>query len=82
MCGCACEIHTSQFTNFDPWDQESFNSRLKAEGDEDSTNLYISNLPKSVTETELSAIFVNYTILSAKILRDSLGNSRGVGFAR
>lgn len=30
--------------------QESFNSRLKAEGDECSTNLYISNLPKSLTE--------------------------------
>jgi len=30
--------------------QESFNSRLKAEGDELSTNLYISNLPKSLTE--------------------------------
>lgn len=30
--------------------QESFNSRLKAEGDEQSTNLYLSNLPKSMTE--------------------------------
>ncbi len=30
--------------------QESFNSRLKAEGDEESTNLYLSNLPKSLTE--------------------------------
>lgn len=30
--------------------QESFNSRLKAEGDEGSTNLYISNLPKTLTE--------------------------------
>jgi len=34
-------------TNF----QESFNSRLKAEGDESSTNLYVSNLPKSMTES-------------------------------
>lgn len=80
--------------------QESFNSRLKAEGDDDSTNLYISNLPKSLTEVvrfgnngsifskasncyqELGAIFRDYTILSSKILRDSMGNSRGVGFAR
>lgn len=30
--------------------RESFNARLKAEGDDESTNLYISNLPKSVTE--------------------------------
>lgn len=62
--------------------RESFNSRLKAEGDEASTNLYISNLPKSLTEVELGTIFLGYTILSSKILRDSMGNSRGVGFAR
>ena len=31
--------------------QESFNARLKAEGDEGSTNLYISNLPKDVNES-------------------------------
>ncbi|KAI1639802.1 hypothetical protein F4809DRAFT_648338 [Biscogniauxia mediterranea] len=62
--------------------RESFNSRLKAEGDDESTNLYISNLPKSLTEMELVTIFDRYTILSSKILRDSMGNSRGVGFAR
>ncbi|KAG5984797.1 hypothetical protein E4U55_003162 [Claviceps digitariae] len=62
--------------------RESFNSRLKAEGDEGSTNLYISNLPKTLTEVELGAIFMGCTILSSKILRDSMGNSRGVGFAR
>ena len=31
--------------------QESFNSRLKAEGDQASTNLYVSNLPKNMTES-------------------------------
>jgi NADPH-ferrihemoprotein reductase len=31
--------------------QESFNSRLKAEGDDTSTNLYVSNLPKNMTES-------------------------------
>ncbi|KAJ9132546.1 Sporulation-specific protein 5 [Pleurostoma richardsiae] len=62
--------------------RESFNARLKAEGDEASTNLYISNLPKTVTETQFVAIFDPYVILSSKILRDSMGNSRGVGFAR
>jgi hypothetical protein len=30
--------------------QESFNSRLKAEGDDESTNLYISNLPRHFSE--------------------------------
>ncbi|KAI1806219.1 hypothetical protein F4811DRAFT_551176 [Daldinia bambusicola] len=62
--------------------RESFNSRLRAEGDESSTNLYLSNLPKNYTETEINLIFEGYTILSSKVLRDSLGNSRGVGFAR
>ncbi|KAL7627477.1 hypothetical protein AAE478_001670 [Parahypoxylon ruwenzoriense] len=62
--------------------QESFNSRLRAEGDEASTNLYLSNLPRGYTESEINTIFDGYTILSSKVLRDSLGNSRGVGFAR
>ncbi|CAJ2513688.1 Uu.00g018070.m01.CDS01 [Anthostomella pinea] len=75
---CAFHHHAARAN----MNQESFNSRLKAEGDEDSTNLYISNLPKSLTEAELGAIFLGYTILSSKILRDSMGNSRGVGFAR
>ncbi|PSS02315.1 hypothetical protein BD289DRAFT_458175 [Coniella lustricola] len=62
--------------------RESFNARLKSEGDDGSTNLYISNLPKNITEAQLTAIFAPYVILSSKILRDSMGNSRGVGFAR
>ncbi|KAB5523927.1 hypothetical protein GE09DRAFT_976789 [Coniochaeta sp. 2T2.1] len=62
--------------------RESFNARLKAEGDESSTNLYLSNLPKRLTEAELNTIFEGYHVLSSKILRDSMGNSRGVGFAR
>ncbi|KAG0652652.1 Meiotically up-regulated [Hyphodiscus hymeniophilus] len=62
--------------------RESFNSRLKAEGDEQSTNLYVSNLPKNMTESELGAIFMDYTVSSSRILRDSQNNSRGVGFAR
>lgn len=62
--------------------RESFNSRLKAEGDEGSTNLYVSNLPKNMTEAELGAIFIDYTVQSSRILRDNQNNSRGVGFAR
>lgn len=79
--------------------RESFNARLKAEGDEGSTNLYLSNLPKNLNEAvscsvdkicsttltfiqELNSIFINYHVVSSKILRDSMGNSRGVGFAR
>ncbi|TVY80363.1 Sporulation-specific protein [Lachnellula suecica] len=62
--------------------RESFNSRLKAEGDEQSTNLYVSNLPKNMTESELATIFCDYTVSSSRILRDANNNSRGVGFAR
>ncbi|KAJ8124403.1 hypothetical protein O1611_g9238 [Lasiodiplodia mahajangana] len=62
--------------------RESFNSRLKAEGDDESTNLYISNLPRHFSEAELGTVFLGFTILSSKILRDGMGNSRGVGFAR
>jgi hypothetical protein len=36
--------------------QESFNSRLKAEGDETSTNLYVSNLPRNMTESVCPSI--------------------------
>ncbi|KAI4602923.1 hypothetical protein KJ359_008143 [Pestalotiopsis sp. 9143b] len=81
-CDCKCDLHTDMFTNFNAWDQESFNSRLKAEGDENNTNLYFSNLPKSISESDLATIFDQYHIMSSKILRDQLGNSRGVGFAR
>lgn len=62
--------------------RESFNSRLKAKGDQSSTNLYVSNLPKEMNEAELAAIFMDYTVVSSRILHDSQGNSRGVGFAR
>ena len=62
--------------------KESFNSRLKAKGDQSSTNLYVSNLPKDMNEGELAAIFNDYTVVSSRILHDSQGNSRGVGFAR
>ncbi|ELR09796.1 hypothetical protein VC83_06801 [Pseudogymnoascus destructans] len=62
--------------------RESFNSRLKAKGDHSSTNLYVSNLPKTMNEMELAATFMDYNVVSSRILHDSQGNSRGVGFAR
>ena len=80
--------------------QESFNERLKAFANSKSTNLYVSNLPRDMTEAasqkqlllavavltycaqELNSIFFGYEVESSRILRDSHGNSRGVGFAR
>jgi RNA recognition motif-containing protein len=55
---------------------------LKAKGDHSSTNLYVSNLPKDMNEMELAATFTDYNVVSSRILHDSEGNSRGVGFAR
>ncbi|KAI1762911.1 hypothetical protein GGR53DRAFT_532083 [Hypoxylon sp. FL1150] len=62
--------------------RESFNARLRRAGDDTSTNLYLSNLPKDYGEMEIGAVFEGYAIMSSKILRDNLGQSRGVGFAR
>ncbi|MCJ1349966.1 hypothetical protein MMC31_008209 [Peltigera leucophlebia] len=62
------------------------NARLKTLGSPDNTNLYVSNLPRKMNDAELAELFqyVNpdFEVLSQKILRDSQGISRGVGFAR
>ncbi|KAF8463506.1 hypothetical protein BDZ91DRAFT_661186 [Kalaharituber pfeilii] len=62
--------------------RESFNSRLKSLGDPNSTNLYVSNLPKTVDEAQMAEIFRDYQTMSVRILRDDQGVSRGVGFVR
>ncbi|XP_052868215.1 sex-lethal homolog isoform X2 [Anopheles cruzii] len=48
------------------------------------TNLYITNLPRSITEEQLDIIFGKYgTIVQKNILRDKLtGQPRGVAFVR
>ncbi|XP_028969273.1 RNA-binding motif, single-stranded-interacting protein 1 isoform X3 [Esox lucius] len=51
--------------------------------EQDPTNLYISNLPLSMDEQELEALLKPFgQVISTRILRDSNGASRGVGFAR
>jgi RNA recognition motif-containing protein len=62
--------------------QESFYSKLKTFADELNTNLYVSNLPKSMNEHELGNFFAPHKVCSARILRDRNGHGRGVGFAR
>ncbi|XP_026145101.1 RNA-binding motif, single-stranded-interacting protein 3 isoform X2 [Carassius auratus] len=67
-------------------------SSLKASGvqaqmakqqEQDPTNLYLSNLPVSVEEQELEALLKPFGhVISTRILRDTSGASRGVGFAR
>jgi len=78
--------------------QVSHNERLKTLGDDNNTNLYVSNLPLNFNENVgtvhlrcdsrltalqmLMSVFHEHEVLSAKILRDENGMSRGVGFAR
>ncbi|XP_018598737.1 RNA-binding motif, single-stranded-interacting protein 1-like isoform X3 [Scleropages formosus] len=51
--------------------------------EQDPTNLYISNLPSSMDEHELENLLKPFgQVISTRILRDSNGTSRGVGFAR
>ncbi|KAH7395206.1 hypothetical protein DE146DRAFT_633548 [Phaeosphaeria sp. MPI-PUGE-AT-0046c] len=62
--------------------RESFYSKLKKFSDEGNTNLYVSNIPKNFNEHELASIFAPHKVCSSRILRDSTGTGRGVGFAR
>ncbi|KAF8534307.1 hypothetical protein BDD12DRAFT_756961 [Trichophaea hybrida] len=62
--------------------RESFNARLKTLADPNSTNIYVSNLPRSMTEKDMQDIFAGFVVVSNRILRDADGASRGVGFAR
>ncbi|XP_040213814.1 RNA-binding motif, single-stranded-interacting protein 1 isoform X4 [Rana temporaria] len=81
------------FVDFDsPAAAQKAVSALKATGvqaqmakqqEQDPTNLYISNLPLSMDEQELENMLKPFgQVISTRILRDSSGTSRGVGFAR
>ncbi|XP_075237585.1 RNA binding motif single stranded interacting protein alan shepard isoform X2 [Lycorma delicatula] len=51
--------------------------------EQDPTNLYIANLPPGFKETDLENMLAKYgQVISTRILRDTAGNSKGVGFAR
>lgn len=46
-------------------------------------NLYISGIPKHLTQTHLRVTFSNFgTIVNCKIIADSNGQSKGIGFVR
>lgn len=51
--------------------------------DHDPTNLYIANLPININESDLEKMLSAYgSVVSTRILKDTNGFSRGVGFAR
>ncbi|CAG0922545.1 unnamed protein product [Notodromas monacha] len=57
--------------------------RLLEEPELDDTKIYVANLPPSVTEKEISYVLKDVGLVSSvKILRDSNGVNRGVGFIR
>ncbi|XP_066544699.1 RNA-binding motif, single-stranded-interacting protein 1 isoform X3 [Amia ocellicauda] len=58
-------------------------AQMAKQQEQDPTNLYISNLPLSMDEQELENMLKPFgQVISTRILRDSNGASRGVGFAR
>lgn len=58
-------------------------AQMAKQQEQDPTNLYISNLPLSMDESELENMLKPFSqAISTRILRDFNGTSRGVGFAR
>lgn len=58
-------------------------AQMAKQQEQDPTNLYISNLPLSMDEQELENMLKHFgQVISTRVLRDSSGASRGVGFAR
>lgn len=58
-------------------------AQMAKQQEQDPTNLYLSNLPMSMDEQELENMLKHFgNVISTRILRDSSGASRGVGFAR
>ncbi|KAM6986363.1 RNA-binding motif, single-stranded-interacting protein 1 [Aplochiton taeniatus] len=58
-------------------------AQMAKQQEQDLTNLYISNLPMTMDEQELESMLKPFgQVISTRVLRDSNGASRGVGFAR
>ncbi|KAF4518612.1 hypothetical protein B566_EDAN009861 [Ephemera danica] len=57
--------------------------RRQSQQEQDPTNLYIANLPVTYKENDLDSMLTKYgQVISTRILRDTNGQSKGVGFAR
>lgn len=64
------------------WAKESFSTKLRKLSDNQSTNVYVSNLPMDMTPHQLEQLFTPHVVVSLRILLDDNGDSRGVGFVR
>ncbi|XP_043282903.1 protein alan shepard isoform X3 [Venturia canescens] len=57
--------------------------RLASQQEQDPTNLYIANLPVNFKENDVEGLLAQHgQVVSTRILRDTMGQSKGVGFAR
>ncbi|XP_065166053.1 protein alan shepard isoform X2 [Atheta coriaria] len=57
--------------------------RRPTQQEQDPTNLYIANLPTTYKESDVDNMLSKFgQVISTRILRDSVGVSKGVGFAR
>jgi len=62
---------------------QGIQAQMARQAEQDPTNLYIANLPHSIKENDLEAMFSPFgQVVSTRILRDTNQQSRGVGFAR
>lgn len=61
---------------------ESFSAKLRMMSDVRSTNVYVSNLPLTMTDQQLEHLVAPHSIVSRRILSKVDGTSRGVGFIR
>lgn len=51
--------------------------------EQDPTNLYMANLPPHFKENDVDQLLAKFgQVVSTRILRDTHGQSKGVGFAR
>ncbi|EZA54184.1 Protein alan shepard, partial [Ooceraea biroi] len=58
-------------------------AQMAKQQEQDPTNLYIANLPVNFKENDVEAMLAQYgQVISTRILRDTSGQSKGVGFAR
>lgn len=62
---------------------KNIQAQMAKQQEQDPTNLYIANLPPHFKEADLDGLLSQYgSVISTRILRDSAGISKGVGFAR
>ncbi|XP_073970730.1 RNA binding motif single stranded interacting protein alan shepard isoform X25 [Rhodnius prolixus] len=58
-------------------------AQMAKQQEQDPTNLYIANLPPNYKETDLENMLSKFGhVISTRILKDTSGMSKGVGFAR